>query len=166
VYKRQKDNISSSLKENLVQNYMNQGGRIFNFVREEYSRLLDWSLRHRGIVFILAVIIFIGSIILIPFIGTEFIPSSDQGQFNINITLPTGTNLETTREVVSKVEKIALEIPEIKSMLTTAGEGSGGMGFSPEGGNSGTIMINLIEQNKRDRSIVQIINELRQKIGT
>ena len=161
-----KDNISSPLKENLVQNYMSQGGRIFNFVREEYTRLLDWSLRHRGIVFILAVIVFVGSIILIPFIGTEFIPSSDQGQFNINITLPTGTNLETTREVVSKVEKIALEIPEIKSMLTTAGEGSGGMGFSSEGGNSGTIMVNLVEQNKRDRSMTQIINELRQKIGT
>jgi len=161
-----KDNYLSVSKENLVQNSLSQGGRIFNFVREEYSRLVSWSLRHRGIVFILAVIIFVGSIMLIPFVGTEFIPSSDQGQFNINITLPTGTNLETTREVVSEVEKIVLEIPEIKSMLTTAGEGSGGMGFSTEGGNSGTIMVNLVEQNKRDRSMAQIINELRQKIGT
>jgi len=161
-----KDNSPSTSKENLVQNSMNQGGRIFNFVREEYSRLLGWSLRHRGIVFILAVIIFVGSIMLIPFVGTEFIPSSDQGQFNINITLPTGTNLETTREVVSEVEKIVLGISEIKSILTTAGEGSGGMGFSTEGGNSGTIMVNLVEQNKRDRSMAQIINQLRQKIGT
>ncbi len=161
-----KDNRPSISKENLVQNSLSQGGRIFNFVREEYGRLITWSLRHRGIVFILAVIIFVGSIMLIPFVGREFIPSSDQGQFNINITLPTGTNLETTREVVSEVEKIVLEIPEIKSMLTTAGEGSGGMGFSTEGGNSGTIMVNLVEQNKRDRSMAQIINELRQKIGT
>jgi HAE1 family hydrophobic/amphiphilic exporter-1 len=161
-----KDNSSSVSKENLVQNSLSQGGRFFNFVREEYSRLLGWSLRHRGIVFVLAVIIFVGSIMLIPFIGTEFMPSSDQGQFNINITLPTGTNLETTREVVSEVEKIVLEIPEMKSMLTTAGEGSGGMGFSTEGGNSGTIMVNLVEQNKRDRSMAQIINQLRQKIGT
>ena len=161
-----KDNRQSISKENLVQNSLSQGGRIFNFVREEYVRLITWSLRHRGIVFILAVIIFVGSIMLIPFVGTEFIPSSDQGQFNINITLPTGTNLETTREVVSEVEKIVFEIPEIKSMLTTAGEGSGGMGFSTEGGNSGTIMVNLVEQNKRDRSMAQIINELRQKIGT
>ena len=75
-------------------------------MRNEYSRLIGWSLRHRGIVFVLAVIIFVGSIMLIPFVGTEFIPSSDQGQFNINITLPTGTNLDTTREVVSEVEKI------------------------------------------------------------
>ena len=161
-----KDNSSSTSKENLVQNSLSQGGRIFNFVREEYSRLLSWSLRHRGIVFILAVIIFVGSIMLVPFVGTEFIPSSDQGQFNINITLPTGTNLETTREVVSEVEKIVLEIPETKSILATAGEGSGGMGFSTEGGNSGTIMVNLVEQNKRDRSMAQVINELRQKIGT
>ncbi len=161
-----KDNSSSTSKENLVQNSLSHGGRIFNFVREEYSRLISWSLRHRGIVFILAVIIFVGSIMLIPFVGTEFMPSSDQGQFNINITLPTGTNLETTREVVSEVEKIVLEIPEIKSMLTTAGEGSGGMGFSTEGGNSGTIMVNLVDQNKRERNMAQIINELRQKIGT
>lgn len=161
-----KDNNPSASKENLVQNSMSQGGRIFNFVREEYSRLLSWSLRHRGIVFILAVIIFVGSIMLVPLVGTEFIPSSDQGQFNINITLPTGTNLETTSETVSEVEKIILGIPEIKSILTTSGEGSGGMGFSTEGGNSGTIMVNLVEQNKRDRSMAQVINELRQKIGT
>lgn len=161
-----KDNSQSVSKENLVKNSLKQGGRIFNFTREEYVRLITWSLRHRGIVFILAVIIFVGSIMLVPFVGTEFIPSSDQGQFNINITLPTGTNLETTREVVREVEKIISEIPEIKSMLTTAGEGSGGMGFSTEGGNSGTIMINLVDQNKRERNMAQIINELRQKIGT
>lgn len=161
-----KDNSQSVSKENLVKNSLKQGGKIFNFVREEYVRLITWSLRHRGIVFILAVIIFVVSIILVPFVGTEFIPSSDQGQFNINITLPTGTNLETTREVVREVEKIVSEIPEIKSMLTTAGEGSGGMGFSTEGGNSGTIMINLVDQNKRERNTAQIINELRQKIGT
>lgn len=161
-----KDNSQAVSKENLVKNSLRQGGRIFNFMREEYGRLITWSLRHRGIVFILAVIIFVGSIMLIPFVGTEFIPSSDQGQFNINITLPTGTNLETTREVVREVEKIVSEIPEIKSMLTTAGEGSGGMGFSTEGGNSGTIMINLVDQNKRERNMAQIINELRQKIGT
>lgn len=161
-----KDNSQSVSKENLVKNSLKQGGRIFNFTREEYVRLITWSLRHRGIVFILAVIIFVGSIMLVPFVGTEFIPSSDQGQFNINITLPTGTNLETTREVVREVEKIVSEIPEIKSMLTTAGEGSGGMGFSTEGGNSGTIMINLVDQNKRERNMAQIINELRQKIGT
>lgn len=161
-----KDNNQSVSKENLVKNSLKQGGKIFNFVREEYVRLITWSLRHRGIVFILAVIIFVVSIMLVPFVGTEFIPSSDQGQFNINITLPTGTNLETTREVVREVEKIVSEIPEIKSMLTTAGEGSGGMGFSTEGGNSGTIMINLVDQNKRERNMAQIINELRQKIGS
>jgi HAE1 family hydrophobic/amphiphilic exporter-1 len=161
-----KDNSQSVSKENVVKNSLRQGGRIFNFMREEYGILITWSLRHRGIVFILAVIIFVGSIMLVPFVGTEFIPSSDQGQFNINITLPTGTNLETTREVVSEVEKIVSEIPEIKSILTTAGEGSGGMGFSTEGGNSGTIMVNLVDQNKRERNMVQIISELRQKIGT
>jgi len=162
-----KNNSSSVSKENLIQDSLGQGGRIFNFVREEYSRLIGWSLRHRGIVFILAVVIFVGSIMLIPFVGSEFIPSSDQGQFNINITLPTGTNLDTTREIVSEVENIVSKIPEIKSMLTTAGEGSGGiMGFGAGGGNSGTIMVNLVQQNKRDRSTTQVINELRQKIGT
>jgi len=163
---KMKDNSPSVSKENLVQDSLNHGGRIFNIVREEYGILINWSLRHRGIVFILAVIIFVGSIMLIPFVGTEFIPSSDQGQFNINITLPTGTNLETTRKVVSEVEKIVSKMPEIKSMLTTAGEGSGGMGFSSQGGNSGTIMVNLVEQNKREKSMAQIINELRQKIDT
>jgi len=156
----------SDAKGRLIQDSLGHGGKIFNFVREEYASLIAWSLKHRIIVFILAVIIFTGSILLIPFIGTEFLPSSDQGQFNISITLPTGTNLETTREIVSKVEKIVSKMPEIKSVLATAGEGSGGMGFSGGGVNSGTIMVNLVEQSQRERNMSQIINDLRQGIGS
>jgi len=163
---RVKTESQSDAKGRLIQDSLGHGGKIFNFVREEYASLITWSLKHRIIVFILAVVIFAGSILLIPFVGTEFLPSSDQGQFNISITLPTGTNLETTREIVSEVEKIVSKIPEIKSVLTTAGEGSGGMGFSGGGGNSGTIMVNLVEQNQRKRNMSQIINDLRQKIGT
>jgi len=152
--------------EKITQNSIIQGGKIFNFVREEYGRIITSALRHRGVVFIIAILIFVVSIMLIPFLGTEFIPSGDQGQFRINITLPTGTNLETTWETVSKVEKVVLGTPEIKSILSSAGEGSsGGMQFGGAGSNSGSIMVNLVEQDKREKDTNQVINELREKIG-
>jgi len=163
---RKVNNEEAISQKDMAHNSIGKGGRIFHFVRGEYSSLIKWSLKHRGIVFIMAIVIFTGSILLIPFVGTEFMPASDQGEFNINISLPTGTNLETTRDVVDEVERIVSKLPEIESMLTTAGQGSGGMGFSTEGGNSGTIMVNLVEQSKRGRSMSEIIDDLRKKIGS
>jgi hypothetical protein len=53
------------------------------------------------------------------FIGTEFFPDQDEGQFTLNIKLPVGTRLEVTDQAVSEIEKIVqANVPEVQTMIS------------------------------------------------
>jgi HAE1 family hydrophobic/amphiphilic exporter-1 len=155
--------ISSSEDSVRKNSFLSQSGSLFNFVKKEYSSLIKWSLRHRGIVVIGAIVIFMVSLSLIPIVGTEFMPSVDQGMFNINISLPVGTNLAVTEEVVRTVEGIVSEAPEVKDIFTIIG--GGGMGMNQSTSSGGTIMVTLVDQRERERSTKEIIADLRAKVG-
>ncbi len=135
----------------------------FAFIMQEYSYLIDWSLRHRGIVVIMAIVILVVSFSLLSLVGAEFFPAIDQGNFNINISLPVGTNFDVTKEITREIEQVIINIPEIKSTFTTIGSGGTmGMGSSA---NNATIMATLLEKDKRERKSSEIIAELRERIG-
>lgn len=155
--------ISSSEDSVRKNSFLSQSGSLFNFVKKEYSSLIKWSLRHRGIVVIGAIVIFMVSLSLIPIVGTEFMPSVDQGMFNINISLPVGTNLAVTEEVIRTVEGITSEIPEVRYVFSIVG--GGGMGMSQSTSSGGTIMVTLVDQRERERSTKEIIADLRAKVG-
>lgn len=136
----------------------------FNTVRREYGYLIDWALRHRGIMVLMIIAILTLSFTLLPLVGTEFFPVIDQGNFSINISLPVGTNFEVTREITKEIEKVVRSIPEIENVFTTVGSG-GNMDIEGAGGNSAAIMATLVEKAKRERGNSDIIVELRDRIG-
>jgi hydrophobic/amphiphilic exporter-1 (mainly G- bacteria), HAE1 family len=140
-------------------------GRFFTIVINEYSYLIDWALRHRGFVVIIAIVILVSSFFLLPILGTEFMPSMDQGNFNVNISLPVGTNFEVTRDVVTDIESVVNAVPEVKNVFTSIGGNSMGMVMGMSASNSGTIMVNLVDLSDRKRESKDIIADLRDKIG-
>jgi len=144
--------------------FLASSGRLFNFVNRGYCGVIQWALKHRGMVIISAVVILIASFSLLSILGTEFMPSVDQGNFNINISLPVGTNLEVTQQTIKNIEEIAGEVPEIKNIFTTVGGSSANMGMGQSGSNTGTIMVNLVEKSNRERGSKEIIADLRRKI--
>ncbi len=136
----------------------------FAFIIQEYSYLIGWALRHRGIVVIMAIVVLVISFFLLSLVGTEFFPAMDQGNFTINISLPVGTNFEVTKSIAQEVEKVVINIPEIKDVYTTVGSG-GNIRMGISSGNTATIMATLAEKSKRERDVKEIIAELRDKIG-
>ena len=141
-------------------------GRLFNFILKVYGSLIKGALRYRGLVVILAVVILVISFLLISIVGTEFFPSLDQGSFNVNISLPVGTNLNITSGIVEEIEEITSTIPEVKDIFTSIGGGGGmGMGMGGSSSNSGSLMVTLIEQAQRERGIKEIVADLRNRIG-
>lgn len=135
----------------------------FALIVQEYGYIIDWSLKHRGIVVIIAIIILVISFSFLSLLGTEFFPVMDQGNFNINISLPVGTNFEVTKNITREIEKVIIGIPEIKDTFTTIG-GGGTMGMGTSSNNA-TIMATLFEKNNRERDIATIIADLRDRIG-
>ena len=79
----------------------------FERLRRWYAtRALDWGLRHPLLVIFFCVISLLGAIALLPLglVGFEFVPAVDRGQLTIQLTFPSGTAIETTRDLTLRVE--------------------------------------------------------------
>src|SRR5690554_910326 len=120
-------------------------GRFFNSLRNNYRRVLDWSLRHKKITLVLIILLFFISLALLPVIGMEFIPQMDQGQFTISIQMPRGTVLTETAAVVEKVDAVLEGVPEIESIMLTVGSG-GMMGLDGGAADRASYTVNLTDK--------------------
>ncbi|MFZ6845975.1 efflux RND transporter permease subunit [Undibacterium sp. RuTC16W] len=86
-----------------------------------YGRILELVLRRRKTTLVLTFALFVGSFFLLPFIGTEFAPETDDSQISLNLKTPVGSSLTYTNEKTMQVEAILKEIPEIVTMNTSVG---------------------------------------------
>src|SRR5687768_3658315 len=133
----------------------------FKFTATTYERALGFALRHRLIVLggsaalvTVAVLVFLG-------LKREFVPPEDRGQLQVQITAPEGSTLAFTDEYQRQVERILNEIPEISNYTSTVGGGFGGGGRV----NGGQIFVRFTDWSERDRSVQDIIEELRPKLS-
>lgn len=136
---------------------------VLKAVDELYRRVLVWVLKHRKTTIFLVIAVFISSIMLIPFIGTEFFPVMDQGQFTVDINLGHGALLEETNKVTSEIEGFLDEIPEIQKVFVTVGGAGGFMGGQGSNANTANINVTLIPRNEREKSTAEIVDNLRRR---
>jgi len=91
-----------------------------------YGGVLASLLRYRGLVVIISLIVLVLTSLLVPFIGTEFLPRSESKSFTISAKLPEGTRLERTDAVVGNLEYLLRSISgdSLCTIYTHVGEGS------------------------------------------
>src|SRR5690606_987232 len=80
-----------------------------------------WCLKHRLTTMIAATIFFIGSIALIPFLATGFIPADDNSQTQIYLELPPGSTLSQTMAAAEQARLLLTKVDHVKSVYTTIG---------------------------------------------
>ncbi|NBC26952.1 MAG: MMPL family transporter [Bacteroidetes bacterium] len=109
-----------------------------------YSSMLRWSLNHSFIVLASAILIFGGSLTLVPKIGVELIPQLSQGEFNVEFTLPPGTPIEKTDAAMRTVQHYANDLEDIRTTFAVAGTGNRMTANPDEGGeNRGDLSVSL-----------------------
>ncbi len=158
-----------------------EGKSIFGKIILSFERGLDkftawitgvlvWSLGHKKTVLGGTLILLFGSFSLIGggFIGTEFFPKSDRGQFIVQIELPKDASIEQTNLVTSKAEQILSQKPEIIRLITTVGQSSDGSGAQQAPAYSSEITVQLVDRKERlDRADVyaaKVKKELAQQL--
>ncbi|GBE09312.1 cobalt-zinc-cadmium resistance protein CzcA [bacterium BMS3Bbin11] len=99
-------------------------------VEKLYRGLLQKSLSHRAVVVIIALGLFIASIALVPFLGTEFVPELEEGTINVRVTLAPSSSLNTAMEVAQVLEKQLLTFPEV--LYASSRVGRAEVGGDPE----------------------------------
>ena len=144
--------------------------RLFNRVRESYRGLLDITLRHRVLAFVMFLMFCGVSAALYPFIGHDFFPRVDAGQFRLHVRGPAGMRVEETEQLFGQVEDtIRRTIPEreLTNILDNIGLpfGSINLAFTDSstiGSSDGEILVSLKEG--QHGPTWQYVQELRKKL--
>ena len=133
--------------------------RIVQAMNDSYTRKLTWAVNNRGFVFAAAALLFAGSLYLMRYVGVELQPEADEGELRISVELEPGARVEVTDSIIQRLATLVYEhVPETQTIMTE----SGGGGFSSaQGQNSGELRVRLVEQARRDRSAVEIVNTIR-----
>jgi multidrug efflux pump subunit AcrB len=77
----------------------------FENLREGYHSKLDSALHHHWLFAVIFLALCLGSLVLVPFLGQDFFPSVDAGQFKLHIRAKTGTRIEETARLCDDIEK-------------------------------------------------------------
>jgi HAE1 family hydrophobic/amphiphilic exporter-1 len=109
-----------------------------------YENSLRWSLNHKKTVVLSAIGIFVGSILLATVIGTEFMPSTDDGYLTVSVELQSGTNVNQSIIIARQIDSIfyANFPDEIDLMATSTGSDESG-GIAAMFTTSGSNIINF-----------------------
>ncbi|ESE39801.1 efflux RND transporter permease subunit [Shewanella decolorationis] len=86
-----------------------------------YRNLLSATLARPKLVMISALLMFAMSIVLLPRLGTEFVPELEEGTINLRVTLAPTASLGTSLDVAPKLEAMLLEFPEVEYALSRIG---------------------------------------------
>ncbi len=153
--------------------------RFLEWTRQRYEALdagyqtgLTWALLHRRRVLAGIISIFVASLFLVPLIGSEFIPVTDESQFRIAVRAPVGQRVEKTEQQIAEIERVLRENikpGELETMVSSTGvlqQGRSSL-FNPNTGpHTSIIQVYLVPPDRRSRSQVQIMNEVRPKVLT
>ncbi len=115
--------------------------------------LLKWALAHKTITIVGSIALLLASFQLIKrgYIGGEFIPNGDRGQFIVMLEMPKDASLEQTNQATRKVEQILDKKKEVTSLITTVGQTSeDGFGASQSTAYKAEVTVMLVDQHLRD----------------
>jgi HAE1 family hydrophobic/amphiphilic exporter-1 len=128
-----------------------------------YARALHTALHHRPTVFAIGFAAFAIALYLLPRIGFEFQPTTDEGEVQVDTELAVGTRIENTEQVIIQLEnRIREVVPEATMLVSQAG---GGGGFGNSSMHRGSIQVRLVPKTERQRTNEQIAIDLRRQLA-
>jgi HAE1 family hydrophobic/amphiphilic exporter-1 len=141
--------------------FLQTAGRFFPRIEQEYGNLLGFALNHPIIILGTAGLILAVSLLLIPLVGVEMMPATDESEVRVNAEMAMGTKLDMVDDTFKKIEAIVKrEVPEIKNTVSWIG----GSSWRARGSNAGSMRIALQPVAQRKRSSEQIAADLRRKL--
>ncbi len=127
----------------------------FKFLDTYYTRMLTWSMAHRGVVVAACVGVILSIVPLFMFVGKNFLPQDDQSQYNVLIRTPEGTSIAATTNLAERIAQEIRGLPGVAHTLMTAG------GSADKSVNGATIYVKLTDVDQRQVSQQQLMQRTR-----
>ena len=111
-----------------------------------YKPFLRFVLRVKAVVLLVTLLVFIGTLFLIPQLGTEFIPTLEEGAIQINVTMAPSISLVKATETIMKLERIVMGFDGVQQTVSKIGRPE--VGSHPHPVNSSHIQVMLKPQEE------------------
>jgi multidrug efflux pump subunit AcrB len=137
------------------------------FIEKKYSKWLAYSLKKPGIIIGLALVFFIGSLMLFPLVGVSMFPKAEKNMFFIDINLPQGSSIAATDRVVRDVEEILAKREEVAGYAANVGRSNPRIYYNLQVKRQRSSIGNLYVRLKEDVSMDetrQLIRDLRDAV--
>jgi HAE1 family hydrophobic/amphiphilic exporter-1 len=134
---------------------------VFARVEALYGGFLASALRHGVVLVASAFLLFVGSVVVVPFLGSELIPEVHQGRFTVDLALPVGTPLSRTSQVASEAEALAMAHPEVRAVYSTVGSDQRADAAADEGENTAKIRVEITRGGDLAGRELAVMDDLR-----
>ncbi len=121
------------------------------FLKKQYKHIFELMFRFPRLTIAFCCLVLVGSFLLFPYVENDFAPKSDENKITINFSLPQGSTIERTEEVVKRIEAYLETIPEKRAYLSNIGQ---------NGVENAKIILDIVPSAQRKRSDMQIIDDL------
>ncbi|MCY3771858.1 MAG: efflux RND transporter permease subunit, partial [Gemmatimonadetes bacterium] len=143
---------------------------LFNHVLEKfqvlYVSVLSRALEHRFVTMVFVAALVATSAVLIPRLGTELIPELEQGEFAVDLILPTGTPLAATDTTATRIEDLIRDDPDIEQVYVVVGAvESGGTLVEEERENIARVTVMLQPETMRQQGSDDVMDRLRSRLA-
>jgi cobalt-zinc-cadmium resistance protein CzcA len=129
-------------------------------IKKVYLPFFASCRRHRRRVFVLTLIVFSAGLLLLPFMGREYIPYLEEGTLHLRASFDPNTALEEVVSTTTEIEKILVKIPEVTGVLSRIGRGE--VGSHAHAINDAEILIRLnpVQKWRAFRNKDELIHEI------
>ncbi len=154
---KEDDSVRTPKRENIIVRGLKK-------VEKWYAKSLYFVEKHCPFMLVVALLVVLLSIYILPNMEFTFIPSTDNGDFYINVTLPQTYSLEETHQAMNKIEELVIEaVPEMKADVVFSGKDMSVLSQATK--NKGAIHVVLTSVKDRDRDIHEIILQVQELLS-
>lgn len=155
----------------VLSSYLLKGGKevdtwLVRMLRRPYDRLLHLAIGHRTVSVLIVVGLFVGALVVVPFLGTSFIPEMAEGTLSPNADRVPNISLAESLNMERSMQQQMLQVPGVNSVVSRVGRGESPA--DPAGPNEADVLASLTPYDERPRGMTQegIAEQIRKRLAS
>jgi hydrophobic/amphiphilic exporter-1 (mainly G- bacteria), HAE1 family len=132
--------------------------------RKTFTRSVKWALRHRFIILFITALTLVAGGLGLTTVGTQFLPPTDEGFFNMRVELENGASVEETNKVVNAIEERLEKEKEVDVFVSLVGTTQEESFRGSSKGNIAEVYVKMKPLEDRERSIFTFADDVKPEV--
>lgn len=134
-------------------------------IKRPYLPALRWSLRNRKKTLFGALAALAASLLIVPFLGSEFVPQLEEGSIQYRVTLAPSAGLDEAIRTATEIERLAKTFPEVVDVVSKIGRAEAGGDPEPVNNIEAVVSLQPLGEWKSGRDKAELVEALEEKLG-